>query len=206
MDKEEIKEVLFNRYDVSHETFKRLEDFVSLLQKWSRVHNLVSNSEQNNLWGRHVLDSAQLVSFVSAHNIVLDIGSGSGFPGVILALLSSANIILVERNKKKSVFLSEAKRILCPNLIVKNAPVEETRFDKVDTITARGVAKVSHLLRCSAPYLKQNIKFLLLKGKEWGRELDEAKEQWDFSCQIKDSITDQEGKILILSDIQKKHG
>ena len=206
MNKEEIKKFLYKEHNVSHETFQELEEFVSLLQKWTKVHNLVSKKESDNLWERHVLDSAQLIKFVGDDKIILDIGSGSGFPGVILGLLTKATVILVERNQKKAVFLSEAKRILCPNLIVKNTSVEKTNFDRVDTITARGVAKISRLLSSISPYLKQNFKFLLLKGKEWGKELEEAKTDWEFNCQVIDSVTNKEGKVLILSNIRKKNG
>ena len=204
MSKEETKKILYNMYNVSHETFERLEVFVSLVQKWNKIHNLVSKGEQENLWQRHVLDSAQLISCISDNNTILDIGSGGGFPGIIIALLSNVSVILVERNRKKSVFLSEAKRILSLDLLIKNCSVEETYFDKVDTITSRGVAKISRLLEFSQPYLKQKVKFLLLKGKEWDSELVEAEQNWHFNCKVKNSITNSEGKILILSDIRKK--
>lgn len=206
MDKEEVRKILSKEYNVSHETFVRLENFVDFVQKWNKVHNLVSEGEQENLWGRHILDSAQLFKIVSNDKRILDIGSGAGFPGVVLAIITGTNVILVEKNRKKTIFLSEAKRILCSNLIVKNAFVEETKFDNVDTITARGVAKISRLLSCLGPYLKQNFKFVLLKGKEWSNELEEASLNWDFNYQEQDSITNREGKILILSDIRKKNG
>jgi 16S rRNA (guanine527-N7)-methyltransferase len=204
--KEKVREFLHKEYNVSHETFQKLEEFVLLLQKWNKVHNLVSEGEQNNLWERHVLDSAQLLRFVSHDKKILDIGSGAGFPGIILGILTDANVILVEKNKKKAVFLSEAKRILCPQLIIKNVSVEETNFDKVDTITARGVARVSQLLNYSSLYLKQKCKILLLKGKEWDNELEEAKINWNFNCRVESSVTNKEGKILILSEIKTKNG
>ncbi len=206
MHKEEVQKFMLKEYNVSHETFKKLEHFVDFVQKWNKIHNLVSEGEQDNLWGRHILDSAQLFNIVSNDKKILDVGSGAGFPGVVLAIITSSNVILVEKNRKKTIFLSEAKRILCPNLVVENAFVEETNFDNVDTITARGVAKISRLLSCLGPYLKQNFKFVLLKGKEWSNELEEASVNWGFNYRAQDSITNREGKILILSDIRKKNG
>lgn len=206
MKKKKAKEILNKKYNVSHETFKKLEVFVDLLHKWNKVHNLFASGEEDILWERHVLDSAQLKSFVFDKNVIVDIGSGGGFPGVVLAIITNAKLVLTERNKKKAVFLSEVKRILGLNLIVQNVSVEETEFDKVDIITARGVAKISVLLRYIEPHLKQNPRVLLLKGKEWFEETEEAQRKWSFSYETIDSITNEEGKILILSDIQKKNG
>ncbi len=204
MNDEEVKSFLVDRLNVSHETLLKLEGFVTFLMQWNMVHNLVSQGSLSELWCRHLLDSAQLIAFINADERVVDFGSGAGFPGMILAILGR-QVLLVERNKKKVAFLTEIARRLSLDVVIKNQSIEETKIEKLDIITARGVAKIDLILAMTEHSISANTKYLLQKGKEWREELDAAATKWDFVEQIDSSVTSGEGKIVTLTKVSRRH-
>ena len=204
MNDEEVKRFLIDQLNVSHETFLKLESFVTFLMQWNKMHNLVSQGAVNELWYRHLLDSAQLITFVSSTEQVVDFGSGAGFPGMILAILGR-RVLLIERNKKKVAFLTEIARRLSLDVVIKNKSIEETKIENVDIITARGVAKIDLILAMTKHFASANTRYLLQKGKEWRGELDAAAVKWNFIEKIDSSVTSEEGKLVTLTKVSKKY-
>ena len=184
---------------VPHETFS---EYIKLLTKWNEKINLVSKSTIPELWDRHILDSAQLMNFIDKSQIVLDIGSGAGLPGIVLGILGIKKVILVESDRRKCSFLMEVKRILGLNVEILNERVENIDC-KVDVITSRGFSSLSNILEIASKIGKYD-KLLLLKGQNYSLELKEAVQNWEFRCINHPSITNFSSCILDITDVRKK--
>lgn len=197
------KETLQKALNVSRETLLDLELFADILKKWNNSINLVGKNTIKDLWERHILDSAQLTQYINPKEKILDIGSGAGFPGAIIAIIDKNKTILVEKNKKKCAFLNEIKTKIVSHIDIKNEIIEKTNANNIDIITSRALASVAKILELSERF---NSKVILLKGAGYERELDEAKNcGWNFNIKIKKSMTNTEGAILIFSNIHKNH-
>jgi 16S rRNA (guanine527-N7)-methyltransferase len=195
----------FLRYrNVSRETFTRLEQFVGLLEKWQNNINLISASTLPTVWMRHVIDSAQLYDYVTEGDVLLDIGAGGGFPGLVLGILGMKQVTLVESDRRKAAFLQEANRICAAGATVHNMRIEGVDIASFTVLTARAFASVSSLLDAVAAGLTIQHKLLLLKGKSWKQEVDEALRDWSFDYVTTPSITDTQGVILSLRNPQKR--
>jgi len=189
--------------NVPRGTFLRLQLFTELLKKWQKTINLISQSTISNIWNRHIIDSAQLIDFIKG-NSVIDIGSGAGFPGLILAILGVGEVTLVESDGRKAAFLREAARVTNSNVVIKNQRVEEVSLPDSSTITARGFASVNDTLYSLNNTLNNSHNILLLKGKNYNQEITEARLHWLFDCDVIPSITDKEAAILSLTHISRK--
>jgi 16S rRNA (guanine527-N7)-methyltransferase len=194
---------------VSRETESRLDAYVDLLVLWQAKTNLVASSTLPNLWTRHISDSLQLLTLAPAANIWVDLGSGGGFPGVVLACALAtpgAMVHLVERNAKKAAFLREALRVT-------NAPGQVHLADigdsvdsltgKVDCVTARAVAPLHQLVGFAEPLVGKGAKALFLKGQDVEAELTEATKYWKIEPQLHPSLTGQ-GWIVELDRIERR--
>ncbi len=188
--------------NVSRETFLKLSSYVDLLLKWNKNINLISKNTIPNLWIRHILDSAQLMNFIEDKSqTVLDVGAGSGLPGIILSILGVEKTILVESNGKKCSFLTEVSRILHLNTEVISDRIENIQTN-CDIVVARGFADLDDILD-----KLQNIKYkriLLLKGETAELEIEKAQKRWNFECQKYASITNTNSKILDITNVHKK--
>lgn len=179
--------------NVPHET---LATYMSLLQKWNQTINLVSPKDLEHLWERHVLDSAQLIKFIQADDRVVDVGSGAGLPGIILAIMGIKYITLVEADKRKAAFLLQASKLAMHDIIILNKRVENLSLE-CDILTCRGFASIVNTLElCKHIVVKK--KFLFLKGAQVHKEIDAAKILWDFEYNIKPSITNKTGYVVEL--------
>ena len=126
---------------VSRETYEKLEIFYETLVKWQKSINLVSNSSLKHIWTRHFLDSAQLYNFTkNVQGNILDMGSGAGFPGIILAMMGNENINVVESDQRKCIFMREVARLTNTNLEIHNCRIEELQFINPDLIVSRALA------------------------------------------------------------------
>ena len=156
-------------YDVSRETIDRLIEYEKILLMWNKKINLIGSSTENNIWIRHFLDSAQLKSLLNFSDSVLDVGSGAGFPGMVLSILGIKKVILLEKNFKKCTFLNYVISKLGLDCVVVNKSVED--FDEeVEVIVSRAFADVEKILD-----LTKNInykKMLLLKSKNVATEFN----------------------------------
>jgi 16S rRNA (guanine527-N7)-methyltransferase len=198
------------RFGVSRETIVKLSTYESLLKQWQRTINLVAASTLGAIWERHFADSAQLLALAppSAKHW-LDLGSGAGFPGLVLAILlaerGGASMTLIESDQRKAAFLREVARqtgvpvdILCER--IEKAATQS----KVDVITARALAPLPRLLELAAPYFSQDTVGLFLKGREAQAEVDTALRQWEFSVALYPSQTDDDSRIVAVSALKAK--
>lgn len=193
--------------NVSHETLERLFAYCDLVEKWNPAINLVSKSDLSDIWNRHVIDSAQLILQIPAQaNLWCDLGSGGGFPGMILAILArelqpNAHMILVESDRRKSVFLSEVSRLLGVSVKIMVQRIEDIEPQHVDVLTARALAPLSILCGYAFRHLKPEGVAIFPKGASAERELGEAKRQWQFNCEGVQSYTDPAALVLALTDV-----
>jgi 16S rRNA (guanine527-N7)-methyltransferase len=190
------------RFDVSRETFQRLEEFHELLLKWNASINLISKTTEGEIWERHIADSLQIQTLVSGK--ILDIGTGAGFPGAILALAGISNIHLVEKSTKKCSFLRKVKSDIGGDFEIINQRIEDIKLENIDVITCRGFASVKKILQLTSKLVAKETRFILLKGESYEKETKEARESgWEFKCEVVPSVTNDNGVVLILSNVAK---
>ncbi len=194
---------------VSRETYEKFEIFYETLTKWQKKINLISNATLNNIWNRHILDSAQLYKFTSNVNgNILDFGTGAGFPGLILAMMGSQNINVVESDERKCTFIREVSRLSSTKICIHNCRIEKLKFIEPSLITARALAPLEKLILYIEDYMKQekkqkqnDIRLLFLKGKNFRQELKDLEKIRKFDLEIFPSITDEYGKVLYIKNI-----
>jgi 16S rRNA (guanine527-N7)-methyltransferase len=196
---------------VSRETEARLDRYVALLLQWQAKTNLVAPSTLSNLWTRHISDSLQLLSLAPSAKTWADLGSGGGFPGVVLACAmaetSGAQVHLVERNAKKAAFLREALRVTSGAGTVHLADIGDS-VDRitgtVDCVTARALAPLHQLIGFAAPLVGKGAKALFLKGQDVEAELTEATKYWKIEPRLHSSRTGGHGWIVELDRIERR--
>ena len=195
---------------VSHETELRLDAYVALLLQWQAKTNLVASSTLPTLWTRHISDSLQLLTLAAGAKIWIDLGSGGGFPGVVLACAMAdapgAMVHLVERNAKKAAFLREALRITGAAGTVHLADIGDSVDSfrgPVDCVTARAVAPLHQLIGFVEPLVGKGAKALFLKGQDVEAELTEATKYWKLTPRLHPSLTGQ-GWIVALDRIERR--
>jgi len=196
---------------VSRETEARLDRYVALLLAWQAKTNLVAPSTLANLWTRHVSDSLQLLSLAPSAKSWVDLGSGGGFPGVVLACALAetpgARIHLVERIAKKAAFLREAIRVTASPGTVHLADIGDT-VDRIagpiDCVTARALAPLHQLIGFAEPWVKKGAKALFLKGQDVEAELTEATKYWNIEAKLHSSRTGGQGWIVELGSIERR--
>ena len=183
-----------------------VERFRILLKAANRQMNLVGESTLADFWGRHFLDSAQLLTLAPDARTWADLGTGAGFPGLILAILMArrpgARVHLVESMAKKCRFLAEVVDALGLPADIHHARAEQMPL-KVDVVTARACAPLTRLLGFARPTLKGRTKGLFLKGVEVDSELAEARKSWRFELAIHPSLSDPRGRVLEVSELAR---
>jgi 16S rRNA (guanine527-N7)-methyltransferase len=195
---------------VSRETRVRLDRFVELLGEWQTKTNLVAPSTLPHLWTRHISDSLQLLALAPSAKVWVDLGSGGGFPGVMLACAladtSGAMVHLVERNAKKAAFLREAIRVTASPGLVHLAEIGDN-VDRitgpVDCITARALAPLHQLISFAEPLMRNGAKALFLKGQDVEAELTGATKYWKIEPKLHSSRTGGNGWIVELDRIER---
>ena len=194
--------------DVSRETVGRLERYEQLLRAESSRQNLVSPSTLNSFWERHVLDSAQLVAFEPfACCSWVDIGSGAGLPGVVIALLVGGPVTMVEPRRLRSDFLTRTVAELGLAGRVTVAPTKaESLAGRFDVITARAVASLDRLLEISTHLSTRKSRWVLPKGRSGESELAQARRNWHCDAEVVPSRTDPHSRILLLSNVRSRGG
>ncbi|MCB1498010.1 MAG: 16S rRNA (guanine(527)-N(7))-methyltransferase RsmG [Bauldia sp.] len=188
---------------VSRETLARLEALVALVRKWQPAENLVAPATLPEIWRRHVADSAQLVALFPDARRWLDLGSGGGFPGLVLGCLLAgqpgAAIHLVESNGRKCAFLRTATRQIGLPVTVHQGRIETMLAgwsEPVDRVTARALAPLAKLLDLSEPVLATGVPAAFYKGADFVREIDEAALSWGFDLVKHQSRINMDGVIL----------
>jgi 16S rRNA (guanine527-N7)-methyltransferase len=197
---------------VSRETFERLRAFQVMFQRWSARINLVAPSTLADVWARHILDSAQLLPLGREAARWLDLGSGGGYPGAVVAILladrPAARIDLVESNRKKAAFLSTVL-----SEIGIRANVHAQRIEAVhgtiappEIVTARALAPLSTLLDMAAPWLTAGSRGLFHKGRDFQAEIEETVPRWSFDLVEHSSVTERGAVILEVNNLRRRNG
>lgn len=187
---------------VSRETFEKLERYVDLLREEAGRQNLISASTMDSLWDRHILDSAQLVALADGRRW-LDIGSGAGLPGIVIAVLTDGAVTLIEPRRLRAEFLARSVEELGLSAKVVCSKVERVQ-GAFDVITARAVASVDRLLEMSLHLARSGTIWVLPKGRNVKSELAEAQQRWHYDARAEPSTTDPESEILLLSKVRAK--
>ncbi|MDA9171420.1 16S rRNA (guanine(527)-N(7))-methyltransferase RsmG [Alphaproteobacteria bacterium] len=195
---------------VSRETYDKFKIYYETLIKWQKSINLISNTTLDDIWNRHILDSAQLYKYTqNMKGNILDFGSGAGFPGLVLAMMGNENVNAVESDEKKCIFLKEVARLSDTKINILNSRIEKLKFIKPELITARALAPLIKLIEYIENYMKQgdNLrkdfpKLLFMKGKNYEQELLELKKIRNFDVTVFSSMSDEYGKILNIKNIR----
>ena len=201
-----LQEVLSN---VSRETVDNLLGFEELFRKWSRTINLASPSTLDQLWERHIVDSAQLFDMAPNALKWLDLGSGGGFPGIVLAILlkqrSGSSIDLVESNGKKAAFLRTAiGQFSAPGTVhAMRIDAAWTKIATPDIVTARALASLSSLFTLAEPWLTRGAVALFQKGRDYRREIEESRDAWSFDLVERESAVDKDSVVLQISNLRR---
>ncbi len=211
LDAESDKTQALALIPVSRETEARLDRYVALLKQWQAKTNLVAPSTLPHLWTRHIADSLQLLSLAPTAKVWIDLGSGGGFPGVVLACALAgtpgAVVHLIERNAKKAAFLREAIRVTAAPGVVHLADIGDTvdRFaGTADCVTARALAPLNQLIGFAEPLVRKGAKALFLKGQDVDAELTEATKYWNIEPQLHSSRTGGQGWIVEIDRIERR--
>lgn len=194
--------------DVSRETLKKLELFASLVEKWTPKINLISKSSVPDIWDRHITDSTQLFGLTTGEGLWVDLGSGGGFPGIIVAILATQEaskwrIMLVESDQRKSAFLRTAIRELGLTATVISERIESIDPLCADVISARALGDLSTLIGFAEMHLKPDGTALFPKGQSWQKEHDDAQRQWSYTCEPIRSETNPSAAVLKIKDITR---
>lgn len=190
---------------VSHETESRLDLFVNLFLRWQKAVQLVAPSTLSKLWTRHIADSLQLVALAPEAKVWADLGTGGGFPGLVVAIAIAdrpgAMVHLVESDTRKAAFLREAVRITQARATVHNERIESAaeRIGPVDAVTARALAPMEKQLLLAYPVLSAGARGLFLKGQDVDSELTGAAKSWSIDYSIQPSLTDPGGRIVLVN-------
>lgn len=194
---------------VSRETLERLKLFAALLIKWNDTINLVSPKSLDDLWRRHMLDSAQLFPLLPPKQperplVIVDLGSGAGFPGMVLSILGAGELHLIEADQRKMQFLREVARQVGSEAHIHGVRIEDLRPFPADVVTARALGPLDRLLKYSAPFLENGGYALFLKGRKAREELTEAEKGWNMRADFIPSRSDPSGSILHVGDISAR--
>lgn len=189
---------------VSRETIEKLEIYISLLQQWNKKINLVSQQGMEQVWKRHVYDSFQLIRYLdSSVKSIADLGSGGGFPGLILALSTDIPVILIESDMRKTIFLREVLRQTKTQATVLCQRIENVNAISADVVTARALTSLTQLLEFSKNILNKNGYCLFLKGRSVNLEIEEVQKDWKINYKTFSSQTNADGVIVKINQFER---
>jgi 16S rRNA (guanine527-N7)-methyltransferase len=202
MTEDEAQVWLKAKFDVSRETQERLDSFAAFLRREAQSQNLVSASTLDHIWSRHIADSAQLLTFVAKAATArtwIDLGSGAGFPGIIIALLSDFKVTLVESRARRIEYLQRAVDMLEleQSVSVAGLPLERLETAPYSVISARAFAPLPRLFDLAARFSTDKTLWLLPKGRNAVKEWNEVQPVWNGDFRIENSVTDEDAGILV---------
>jgi 16S rRNA (guanine527-N7)-methyltransferase len=205
----EASDVTVGGVDVSRETFTLLEAYAALVRRWTPAINLVSKSTLDDLWRRHISDSAQLFTLCPASAVSwVDLGSGAGFPGLVVAVLAKQlqpglQVTLVEADLRKATFLRQAAQALNLTVTVRSERIETLPPQNADVLSARALAALPDLLVYADKHLRPDGLAIFPKGVRYKAELDQARIAWDFSVDTRSSLFESDAAILTIRNIHR---
>jgi 16S rRNA (guanine527-N7)-methyltransferase len=195
-------------FDVSRETFEKLELLATELQRWQAIKNLVGPGTLAEVWTRHIADSLQLLDHAPEARTWIDLGSGAGFPGLVVAIAGlprGVHVHLVESNSRKCAFLRHVARLTGASVQIHEARLEAVVPNfagRIDIVSARALAPLSDLLAGCEPLLTTGTVGLFPKGRDAAAELTEAEKLWRFNVEILPSRTDPEARVLRITHLE----
>lgn len=211
MTEEEAKNWLRQQFDVSRETWDRLERYVALLLQEMQNQNLIAESTRDHVWARHIVDSAQLLPFAPAArkgDLWVDLGAGAGLPGIVVAILSGYDVLMIEMRKKRVAFLE----MVIADLALANARVEGRKVEQVHlpahirakVISARAYAPMDRLIDSARHLAGKKTMWILPKGQNFKNELAIASALWHSEAHVEQSLTAPDSAILILGPVREQ--
>ena len=204
MDEAEARAWVAREYDVPRETMARLDRFAALLREENDRQNLVSRASLDQLWLRHIADSAQLLRFVSSPAASwVDLGTGAGFPGLVVALLHQGPITLVEERRLRVDFLHRAAESLAVEVEIVAGKAERMKSRPFDVISARAFAPLDRLLDLGTALSTTKTLWLLPKGRNARSELEALDPSWQGDFRLEPSLTDEEARIIVASGVYR---
>ena len=203
----EVKRILVQKLNFDAQKIKKLDDFVKNLLIYNKKRNLIAKSTEKQVWDRHILDSAQLIKFIDTNYCtgIADLGSGAGFPGIILALYYqnyNFHVKLYEKSPVKFTFLSNISRLLGLDCKIACIDVNSVKIDS-NHIVCRAFRKLPHILNISRENCVKKHKIIIMKGKKAQEEINNTSQMSNYEYRLENSITDNDSKIIILNVEQK---
>jgi 16S rRNA (guanine527-N7)-methyltransferase len=200
-------EFFIKKFNVSRETIEKLNIYNDFLLKNNKLLNLIGKTTENNVFSRHFIDSAQIYDLIDDKSEIIDIGSGAGFPGVIIKILMDSkkvdgNVVLLDKSPKKCKFLNDLSNKLELKFKIQNVKLEDYKFNKISTIVSRAFKKAIETIDI---LFKNNDKIrttILMKGKTYQHELEDVKKKYTFDLEKFRSITSDESYILKITNIK----
>jgi 16S rRNA (guanine527-N7)-methyltransferase len=201
-------EFFIKKFNVSRETIEKLNKYKDFLLSSNKSLNLIGKNTENHLFSRHFIDSAQIYDLIEDKSEIIDLGSGAGFPGVILKILMdnnkiSGNITLIDKSPKKCKFLQDLSDKLGLTLKIVNLKVENFKFNKISTLVSRAFKKTVDTLDILSKNNEKIRHIILIKGKTYQQEIEEAKKKYTFDVEKFRSITSDESYILKIINIKR---
>ncbi|WP_169566596.1 16S rRNA (guanine(527)-N(7))-methyltransferase RsmG [Sneathiella limimaris] len=199
MSKQEFQQLT----GVSRETLEKLETYVALLNKWQKAINLVSKSTLPDVWIRHILDSYQVIQYgPKEKSIWVDLGSGAGFPALVVAMATDHDVHVIESDLRKCQFMREVSRETSTPITVHTKRIEAIEPFKANVISARALASLEKLLDLGHKFATEKTTFLFLKGQDVDAELTNAAKCWNMDAVKHSSLSSSEGCVLQLRNVR----
>jgi len=200
-------EFFIKKFNVSRETIEKLNKYNDFLLENNKLLNLIGKTTEKHVFSRHFKDSAQIYDLIKDKSEIIDIGSGAGFPGIIIKILMendkiNGNVILIDKSPKKCKFLKELSDKLSLILKIENLRLEDYKFNKISTIVSRAFKKTIQTIDMLFKNNENIRSIILIKGKTYQQELEEAKKKYTFELEKFRSITSDESYILKISNIK----
>ena len=200
-------EFFIKKFNVSRETIEKLNIYNDFLLENNKLLNLIGKTTEKHVFSRHFKDSAQIYNLIEDKSEIIDIGSGAGFPGIIIKILMvndkiKGNVILIDKSPKKCKFLEDLSNKLSLTLKIENLRLEDYKFSKISTVVSRAFKKTVDTIDILFKNNEKIRNIILIKGKTYQQELDDAKKKYTFHVEKFRSITSDESYILKISNIK----
>ena len=200
-------EFFIKKFNVSRETIKKLNIYNDFLLENNKLLNLIGKTTEKHVFSRHFKDSAQIYNLIDDKSEIIDIGSGAGFPGIIIKILMvndkiKGNVVLIDKSPKKCKFLQDLSNKLSLMLKIENIRLEDYKFSKISTVVSRAFKKTVDTIDILFKNNEKIRNIILIKGKTYQQELDDAKKKYTFHVEKFRSITSDESYILKIGNIK----